>query len=86
MDDFTKTLRDKLKGCGASDKDLSIALHGSTKEQSLKSLNVYLAAKASDNDKINTLRSFTVKGTDNEIISCVDDAAKALSKHVFSKT
>lgn len=85
MDDFTKTLKDKLISCGASEQDLSIALHGDTKEQSLKSLNVYLAAHSKDNDKISSLRSFTIKGQEQEILERVDDAAKALSKHVFKK-
>lgn len=84
MDQFKQVLSDKLKTLGATDEQLSVALHGSSKEQTLKSFNVYLAAHAKDNEKINALRSFTVKGQDHEILQCVDTASKALSKHVFN--
>lgn len=85
MSNFEQQLSDKLKGLGATEADLTVALHGQTKEQKLSSLNVYLAAHAKNNEKINTLRSFTAKGEDEEILECVDQAAKALTKYVFGQ-
>lgn len=85
MNNFECQLQDKLKNIGATDSDIKIALHGNTREQKLNSLSVYLAANAPDTETINNLRSFAAKGDDEEILSCLDKASKALKKHVFNK-
>jgi molybdopterin-biosynthesis enzyme MoeA-like protein len=84
MENFSIELKNKLKSIGATENEIKVALHGNTREQQLNSLSVYIAAKAPDTDTINTLRSFTAKGNDEEILSCLDKASKALKKHVFN--
>lgn len=85
MEHFDSQLKERLKNIGATDKDIKVALHGNTREQKLNSLSIYLAANAPDTEVINTLRSFAAKGDDEEILSCLDKASKALKKHVFNK-
>lgn len=81
---FEDKLKQKLSDLGATPEQLNIALRGNSKQDKMQSFNVYLAAKAPKLQTVETLRSFSVKGDDDEILKCVDDAAKVLSKHVFN--
>ena len=83
--DIEGKIKDKLTALGATPTDLNTMFIGNTFQAKMNSLNVYLGAKAPDNEKIATLRSFAAKGTPDEVLSRITQAGTALKKYVFNK-